>query len=582
MPMANDKGTDEEPEDPDFIKGAAHVQLAGALAADAGGARWTGVWEYAPRAGVAAAGELPFCYARTRPEASHDRTVQPFPPVKSKPKPRRTFPPTPAAAAAIAANAALAADAARAVASALEAEQARGPPRRPWEGFYEGHFALRRHGREAPVPETFVLWAAERTVWDSTESGGPFFDCASSSSPPPPRAVVAARGVGRNCYGKFFLRGAVFADGRLRAERSYAAPPKRKTGSKKPCSKKIMVPAPPSLPRASTRERKSTTVFDNSARPRRRDDSDDDDDETREKKRRRREKDALRRAAQRAGRAYDPGDLDESDDEPPPPAVEWREPFYDEADDEVYEGEVCERSGYRHGLGVCFSRQDERIYEGQWRQGREHGRGVLMASDGDVLYDGEFAEGRIQGRGTAYIGDDATYCGDFRDGIRHGKGEYRGPGGVYDGDWKGAERHGRGAFESGDGEWKYEGEWHRDKRHGKGRLEERDGTVYDGEWLEDVFHGRGESIMPDGARYEGGWRDGRREGRGSLHWPNGASYEGRFRDNEMEGQGSLEVRRPVPLREDDGETVRGWLLPIQLKADLARVHRCAGFDADGL
>ena len=30
MPMANDKGTDEEPEDPDFIKGAAHVQLAGA------------------------------------------------------------------------------------------------------------------------------------------------------------------------------------------------------------------------------------------------------------------------------------------------------------------------------------------------------------------------------------------------------------------------------------------------------------------------------------------------------------------------------------------------------------------------
>ena len=83
-------------------------------------------------------------------------------------------------------------------------------------------------------------------------------------------------------------------------------------------------------------------------------------------------------------------------------------------------------------------------------------------------------------------------------------------------------------------------------------------------------------MYADGAKYEGTWRGGKKEGRGSLEWPNGATYEGRFRDDKIDGQGALLVPRPVPLPE------AGWLLPIRLKADMARVHAKAGFDEDGL
>ena len=104
-----------------------------------------------------------------------------------------------------------------------------------------------------------------------------------------------------------------------------------------------------------------------------------------------------------------------------------------------------------------------------------------------------------------------------------------------------------------------------------------DGTALEGAWVEDRFEGRGSCTHVDGARYEGMWRNGRKEGRGSLEWPNGATYEGRFKDDKIDGQGALLVPKPVPLAGD-----AGWLLPIKLKADMARVHVRAGFDEDGL
>ena len=82
--------------------------------------------------------------------------------------------------------------------------------------------------------------------------------------------------------------------------------------------------------------------------------------------------------------------------------------------------------------------------------------------------------------------------------------------------------------------------------------------------------------------YEGTWRAGKREGRGAVKWPNGANYEGRFKDDKIDGQGALRLEKPVPLLEAGGGGVRGWLVPVELKADLARVHQVAGFDDMGL
>jgi len=112
-----------------------------------------------------------------------------------------------------------------------------------------------------------------------------------------------------------------------------------------------------------------------------------------------------------------------------------------------------------------------------------------------------------------------------------------------------------------------------------------------------------------------------KEGRGNLVFRNGAQYEGRFRADAIDGQGALYVPRPVPLLtasssrplppekktsssrrkktdlpppsprthqqhkraadDDDDDAPRGWLVPIQLKSDISKIHLKAGFDDDG-
>ena len=196
----------------DFVPRAAHVQLAGDLDTDATPVKVKGTWAYARSTAMGAKGvELPFSYERTRAATPADVYVK-VPEQKKKKKAPQRHPATDAAKAASAANAALKADADRAVEQALEAADAgRSAPREPWEGFYEGSFVLRRHGRDAPVAESFALWRASEE-WTACEDGNAFFDKEAT-------ALHTARGVGINSYGKFHLRGAVFDDGRLRLER---------------------------------------------------------------------------------------------------------------------------------------------------------------------------------------------------------------------------------------------------------------------------------------------------------------------------------------------------------------------------
>lgn len=57
--------------------------------------------------------------------------------------------------------------------------------------------------------------------------------------------------------------------------------------------------------------------------------------------------------------------------------------------------------------------------------------------------------------------------GEFKDGLRSGKGQLRYPGGaVYDGEWENDVRHGTGKYDYADGT-NYQGEWKEGVRHGK-------------------------------------------------------------------------------------------------------------------
>lgn len=98
----------------------------------------------------------------------------------------------------------------------------------------------------------------------------------------------------------------------------------------------------------------------------------------------------------------------------------------------------------------------------------------------------------------------ARYVGEFRNGIRHG----------------------RGAFDSEDGSH-YDGEWADDARHGRGVFISAAGDAYDGDFARDEMHGRGELRWACGDVYRGDFRRGRRDGDGELTWAaTGDHYKG--------------------------------------------------------
>lgn len=82
----------------------------------------------------------------------------------------------------------------------------------------------------------------------------------------------------------------------------------------------------------------------------------------------------------------------------------------------------------------------------------------------------------------------------------------------------------------------------------------------------------------DGQHYEGMWRKGLKDGRGKLVLSDGrAQYEGRFREDVLDGQGTLELIEPLP-----GPTPEDWVIPLDVKVDVARAHFKAGFGQSGM
>lgn len=83
----------------------------------------------------------------------------------------------------------------------------------------------------------------------------------------------------------------------------------------------------------------------------------------------------------------------------------------------------------------------------------------------------------------------------------------------------------------------YEGEFKDGLRHGRGVQTWPDGARYDGEFANDKRNGQGIFTWPSLARYEGMFVEGKRHGHGIFTWPNGARYEGNYRDGQRDGPG---------------------------------------------
>ena len=84
----------------------------------------------------------------------------------------------------------------------------------------------------------------------------------------------------------------------------------------------------------------------------------------------------------------------------------------------------------------------------------------------------------------------------------------------------------------------YAGEFRDGVRTGKGRLVLADGSVYEGDFLNNMRSGKGTMTWPSGEVYEGDFIDNSRSGKGKVTWPSGDWYEGDFIDGKMEGHGT--------------------------------------------
>ncbi|HUI06511.1 MAG TPA: hypothetical protein VL486_05845 [Verrucomicrobiae bacterium] len=86
---------------------------------------------------------------------------------------------------------------------------------------------------------------------------------------------------------------------------------------------------------------------------------------------------------------------------------------------------------------------------------------------------------------------------------------------------------------------KYVGEFKRGIKSGRGAYTWPDGQKYEGEFKDNRANGQGTGTWPDGRRYVGGYRDGKPNGQGTGTWPDGRKYIGEFRYGQPDGTGRM-------------------------------------------
>lgn len=203
------------------------------------------------------------------------------------------------------------------------------------------------------------------------------------------------------------------------------------------------------------------------------------------------------------------------------------------SDGSQYEG--CFASNERNGLGSMLY-LDGSKYQGHWQHEQWNGRGTFTSADGGEL-EGVFVNGVIQGLATerdAY--GEFLYEGEWKNGVRDGRGLLKTPIGEYTGEFVAGSKHGQGTdtFSSGS---KYTGEFVENQRHGHGVILHSNGCIYDGNWKFGECCGLGKYVEPNGYQYNGEWENDLKNGQGTETIDQDTSYEGQFRGGLRHGKG---------------------------------------------
>ena len=95
---------------------------------------------------------------------------------------------------------------------------------------------------------------------------------------------------------------------------------------------------------------------------------------------------------------------------------------------------------------------------------------------------------------------------------------------IYEGDFKEGMRHGKGIWRESNSPnaTSYEGSYFNDKKHGEGLYKWKSGSHYKGNFYNDQRDGYGEMYWIDGSSYKGQWEKGAQRGEGLMSFPDRA------------------------------------------------------------
>ncbi len=198
-----------------------------------------------------------------------------------------------------------------------------------------------------------------------------------------------------------------------------------------------------------------------------------------------------------------------------------------------YKGQTFQRDGMRipDGVGVGIH-ADGRRYIGTWSKGGRSGKGTTEFRDGSK-HTGQYNSDRENGPGVLVRADGRQMQGTFIDGLLQGPGVLKDRSGNYEGEFKDGLRHGRGIFRYIRGDL-YRGDWVSDRRHGNGTMNFSTGEEYVGSWIKGEMEGAGQLTNTRGLSvYRGQFKRSQRDGDGLQRSVGGHWEKGLWKSNQL-------------------------------------------------
>ena len=203
----------------------------------------------------------------------------------------------------------------------------------------------------------------------------------------------------------------------------------------------------------------------------------------------------------------------------------------------MYEGGFIDNKF--EGYGKYYYLNDE-YYEGQFKNGLRNGKGILYYSNGNIIYEGDFVNDKFEGNGKYIYGGGEYYNGQWKDNKKNGKGSLYAKNGniIYVGDFVNDNYEGNGRFYFEGGGY-YDGQWKNHKKNGKGKIYDKYGKIkYDGDFINDQKDGYGIYYYDGGEYYKGYWKNNMKNGKGIIYYKNGnIIFDGNFINDQKNGDG---------------------------------------------